>query len=283
MEMMFMRFPQGKAKAMTCSYDDGCPQDKRLAELFVRYGIKATFNFCSENFRTFNYTKAEIREIFLSKGHEIAVHGAYHKTTGDLRPLEGIREVLDCRLELEERCGGLVRGMAYPNSGITRFQNGEYAAVRRYLEELEIAYARTLGGDNDEFLIPSDFYAWMPTAHHDNPKIMEYIDRFVNLDLSDRVYYGNRFSRLFYLWGHSYELDKHDNWEHIEEICKRFASFAEDIWFANNIEICDYVEGYRRLRFRADETAVYNPSVFPIWLEANGKVHRIDPDTTVLL
>ena len=31
---VFMRYPGGKAKAVTFSYDDGIPQDKRLAEVF---------------------------------------------------------------------------------------------------------------------------------------------------------------------------------------------------------------------------------------------------------
>ena len=30
---VFMRYPEGKAKAVTFSYDDGVPQDKRLAEI----------------------------------------------------------------------------------------------------------------------------------------------------------------------------------------------------------------------------------------------------------
>ena len=39
---------QGKKKALTFSYDDGVTQDIRLAELFHKYGMKATFNLNSE-------------------------------------------------------------------------------------------------------------------------------------------------------------------------------------------------------------------------------------------
>lgn len=45
MRTVFMRYPDGKAKAVTFSYDDGVPQDKRLSEIFTKYSIKATFNF----------------------------------------------------------------------------------------------------------------------------------------------------------------------------------------------------------------------------------------------
>lgn len=45
MRYVFMRYPDGKSKAVTFSYDDGVVQDKRLAELFDKYGMKGTFNF----------------------------------------------------------------------------------------------------------------------------------------------------------------------------------------------------------------------------------------------
>ena len=41
----FDRFKDGKRYALTFSYDDGCAQDRRLVELFNKYGMKCTFNF----------------------------------------------------------------------------------------------------------------------------------------------------------------------------------------------------------------------------------------------
>ena len=35
-------FPGGKAKALTMSYDDGKVQDRRLIDIFNKYGIKGT-------------------------------------------------------------------------------------------------------------------------------------------------------------------------------------------------------------------------------------------------
>ena len=278
MRSVFMRYPGGKAKAVTFSYDDGILSDKRLSELFCKYGMRATFNFTNRN-RVF--TKEEINEYFLSKGHEIAVHGANHRPNGNQRPIEGIRDVLDCRLALEELCGCIIRGMAYPDSGITVFGNfGNYEQVKNYLTELDIAYARTLSGDNDSFMLPSDFHAWMPSAHHDNPKIMEDIDKFLNLDISEKAYHARRMPRLLYIWGHSFEFDRNNNWEHIEAICQRLAE-NDEIWYATNIEIYDYVEGYRRLVYSADGTLVYNPSLFPIWIDVDKKLYKIDSGETI--
>ena len=280
MRSVFMRYPGGLAKAVTFSYDDGCAQDRRLAELFDRYGLKGTFNFCSAITRE-NYTSDEIREIFLSKGHEIAVHGENHRANGNTRPIEGIRDVLNCRLALEEKCDCIIRGMAYPDTGITQMGNfTTYQQIKSYLTELDIAYARTLGGDNDSFRLPEDFHAWMPTAHHDNEKIMEYIDKFLALDISPKAYHAGRVPRLFYIWGHTFELDRNDNWDHIEAICKKFAE-ADDVWKATNIEIYDYVEGYRRLVYSADGHRIYNPSLFEIWLDVDKVLVKVAPGETV--
>ena len=281
MRSVFMRYPGGKAKAVTFSYDDGVPQDQRLAALFDKYGMKATFNFNCECNRKFNFTKEQIKELFLSKGHEIAVHGAFHRANGNLRPIEGIRDVLDCRLELEAKCDQIIRGMAYPDTGITQMGNfGNYEQIKNYLTELDIAYARTACGDNNSFLVPQDFHAWMPTAHHDNPNIMKYIDEFLNLDISPAAYHAKRIPRLFYIWGHSYEFDRNDNWAHMEAICQKFAG-NEELWFATNIEIYDYVQAYKSLRYSADGHTVYNPTLLTIWLDADSKPYCIQSGETI--
>ena len=283
MRSVFLRYPGGKAKAVTFSYDDGVRQDKRLAEIFTRYGLKATFNFNSERSRSFSYTKEEIQEIFLSKGHEIAVHGAFHRANGNTRAIEGIRDVLDCRLELEERCDRIIRGMAYPDTGIRLMGNFVgYETIKNYLTELDIAYARTLGGDNNSFMLPEDFHAWMPTAHHNNVKIMEYIDEFLNLDISTKAYHARRVPRLFYLWGHSYEFDHNNNWDRIETICEKLAN-NDEIWYATNIEIYDYVQAYKSLVYSADGYWIYNPTLFEVWLDADGVLYSIKSGETLRL
>ena len=283
MRSVFMRYPLGRAKAVTFSYDDGVVQDQRLAALFAAHGLKATFNFNCEAARTFSYTPEEIQAYFLSQGHEIAVHCAHHRANGNTRAIEGIREVLDCRLELEAKCGGIIRGMAYPDTGICQMGSFiTYEQIRHYLIELDIAYARTLGGDNDNFYLPEDFHAWMPSAHHDNPNIMAYIDKFLQLDISPGTYHARRVSRLLYIWGHSYEFDKKNNWAHIEEICAKLAH-RDDIWYATNIEICDYVEAYKRLRYSANGKRAYNPTLLTIWLDVDGRIISIAPGETAVL
>lgn len=283
MRSIFMRYPGGKAKAVTFSYDDGVEQDKRLSELFSKYNMKATFNFTCHSISPECFTPSQIQEYFLSKGHEIAVHGANHRPNGNLRPIEGIQDVLNCRLALEKACNQIIRGMAYPDSGITLMGNfGTYEMVKQYLTELDIAYARTLNGDNDEFLLPADFHAWMPSAKHTNPKLMEYIDKFLKLDISPAAYHARRCPRLLYIWGHSYEFDLDHNWELIENVCRRLSD-NDELWYATNIEIYDYVQAYKSLRYSANGHIVYNPTLYTIWLDVDSILYSVNPGETLLI
>lgn len=284
MHCHFLRFPGGKPKAVTLSYDDGVYSDIRMAEILNRYGIKCTFNinsaFIAEKTGGRRLTEDEIRQHLLDAGHEIAVHGHEHKPSGINRSVENIQDVLNCRLELEKRFGRIVRGMAYPDTGITLFQNGAtYASVRQNLQALDIVYARTLGGENNRFALPQDWYAWTPNAHHSHPQVLDFAREFVALK-NDEGYMPSRWPRLFYLWGHSYEFDDHNNWDHLENIC-RILSGREDVWYATNMEIWEYVHAYDSLVFSADSTRVYNPTLIPVWFMVDGVLYAVDPGQTI--
>lgn len=47
MASMFLRFPGGKAKAFTVSYDDGIESDIPLVQMLRDRGMKGTFNISS--------------------------------------------------------------------------------------------------------------------------------------------------------------------------------------------------------------------------------------------
>lgn len=281
----FMRFPGGKAKAVTLSYDDGRAEDKRFSDIITKAGMKCTFNLTS-NKRINLLTDEEIKKYFLERGHEIAVHGAMHRAEGSLRPIEGIKEVFDCRIELEERFGIIVRGMAYPDNGITLMTNdANYASIKNYLQELDIAYARTLGADNEQFYLPEDWYAWMPSAHNANPRILEMIDNFLAIDISPEVYPAYRSPRLFYMWGHTTEFDSENGWNLLDKIVYKLGN-KDDIWYATNMEIYEYTEAYNSLIYSADGYTVYNPTLFDIWFDtfdSNAHLHCIKPGETLEL
>ena len=281
MKYQFMRFPGGRGKAVTLSYDDGCPEDIRFSQVISDAGLKCTFNLNGRIARKNFLEDDEVRTNFLDRGHEIAVHGLNHRAEGVIRTLEGIRDVLDCRLDLEERFGMIVRGMAYPDVGIRKMANGaSYERIKNYLEELGIVYARTLGGDNNSFELPEDWYAWMPTAHHENPRVLEMIDEFLAVDTSPAANRSRRTPRLFYLWGHSFEFERGNKWALLDEICRKLGG-REEIWYATNIEIYEYVKAYQSLVYSANGYIVYNPTLYEIWFEVDGVPYSIKPGETL--
>ncbi len=283
MRYRFMRFPEGKFKAVTFSYDDGVTADKRLAKLLADRGLKGTFNINSGFWESDGrLTPEEIREYILDSGHEVAVHGELHRALGVVSIADGIRDVMHCREAMEKAFGRIVRGMAYPDTGITRFEaDHTYEDVKAYLQALGIVYARTLAGDNNRFELPTDWYAWMPTAHHSNPLVMAYVEEFCVLKEAD-VRNARRHPRLFYLWGHSYEFDQQDNWEHMEALCDKLCG-REDTWYATNSEIYAYVKAYDALVFSADDTMVYNPTATDVWFDADGHLKCVRSGETITI
>ena len=283
MKYNFLRFPGGKVKAVTFSYDDGCKDDIRMVEILNKYGLKCTFNLVGKTVEEeIPLTKEFIKNNILAKGHEIANHGYDHRSQSKIRALEGIRDIIDCRIALEKAFGIIIQGMAIPDNVINRFLEPDaYERVKKYIGELEIAYVRSAAGDNDKFKLPEDWHNWIPTAHHDNPAVMEYIDKFVALDV-DKLYKLDRTPKLFYLWGHSYEFERNQNWEHLEEICQKLSG-KDDIWYATNIEIYDYVQAYNGLKYSADSNLVYNPTLLDIWFDVDGTMYCVKSGETIMI
>ena len=86
---------------------------------------------------------------------------------------------------------------------------------------------------------------------------------------------------MMYVWGHSYEFTDHDNWEVMENFCRRMGG-REDIWYASNIEIVDYMEATGRLQFGAGGDMVYNPSAASLWIEVDGGKREVTVSYTHL-
>ncbi|WP_432422539.1 polysaccharide deacetylase family protein [Thermoanaerobacterium saccharolyticum] len=254
----FSYYPDGKKKALTMSYDDGQVYDRRLVDIFNKYGIKGTFNLNSGMFDAEPYvSKDEIKELY--DGHEVAVHTVDHPYLTLIPKEELVYQIMEDRKNLETLVGYQVRGMAYPF--------GDYNhKVAKKLKSFGIEYSRTVNSTKS-FRIPSDFLEWHPTCHHDQD-VIEKLKDFKNVPKWEQM-------PLFYVWGHSFEFERNGNWELIEEFCK-MAAFDEDVWYATNIEIVNYINALKSLKFSADGSIVYNPSAIPVWIEVDGEAIKID-------
>lgn len=257
MPKILLCFPEGKHKALTMSYDDGTMADRKLVSIFNRYGIKGSFHLNAGMFGTGNRL-AEEEAAALYKGHEVSAHTLTHPTIARCPKEQIVHEVMEDRKGLEHLVGYSVRGMSYPNGSFNE-------EIKRMLPALGIEYARvvqTTGG----FSIPDDWHEWKPTCHH-NDRLLERAETFIGLHKTQYLY-------LMYVWGHSYEFDNDGNWELIQRFCE-LISGQDNIWYATNLQIVDYMKAYSQLKFSADLSFVYNPSAASIWLSVDGGIVEV--------
>lgn len=264
----YMRFAGGKSKALTFSYDDGVKCDIRLVDIFNKYCLKGTFNINSGLFgkgRHSNMTEEEVYELFSKSVHEVALHGEKHLFLDKVTTPEVIKELIENRLYLENKFNRIVKGFAYP-------YNAYNDKVIEILKLLGIDYARTTES-SFAFDIPKDWLKLKPTCHHNDLKDETLANKFLNKKPEDE--FKHREPWLFYVWGHSYEFEDNKNWEIMENFANKVA-FNNDIWYATNGEIYEYIKAYDSLIFSADGERVKNPSCLTVWIELRGKVYKID-------
>lgn len=253
----FDRFKDGKRHCLTFSYDDGQVADKKLVEIFNRYGVKGTFHLNSAHLGLEGFNRLE--EVHnLYQGHEISCHSATHPFPNRIPVTEWMREVWEDRKNLESVAGYAVRGMSYPYGAYN-------ASVIETAKGCGIVYSRTTNATGN-FGIPDDFMMWHPTCHHH--ACMNYVENFFS------PWGFENTSHLFYVWGHSFEFEREGNWNLIEEFCQKMSG-NEHIWYATNIEIYDYIQGLQRLQFTADNKTVYNPSAMSLWFSKDGETVQI--------
>lgn len=230
--------PNGCRKILTFGFDDAEIYDRRLCELFRKYGMKSTFFLISDqlsfrcNFHRYGedtvverVSAEAIKDVYT--GMEVASHTANHRCNTDNLDNDVEKSVE----RLSECCGYQVKGLAYPGGTYTK----EHI---RLLPNYGIDYARTTECTH-EFSLPTELMAWHPTCRYDDPQRDDLVNRFLNYDANTPA--------LFYMYGHSYELTRKQapyNWDSFEEILRKL-SFQPDVWYATNIEIAEWLRYVR--------------------------------------
>ena len=257
MPKVIMTFPEGKHKVLTISYDDGKAADRKLVEIFNCYGIKGTFHLNSGLMGMGDrIPKEEVLRLY--EGHEVSTHTVTHPTIARSPKEQLIEEIMDDRKNLENIVGYTIRGLSYPNGSYNQL-------IKEMLPFLGIEYARTVQSTGN-FSIPDDFMEWHPTCHH-NRNLLKLAEEFVQLHKKQYLY-------MMYVWGHSYEFDQDGNWDLIENFCDYIGN-RDDIWYATNLQIVDYIKAFQNLKFSANSHFVYNPSAMSVWLSVDEQIVEI--------
>ncbi len=270
-------FPQGKKKSLIFSYDDDYRSNVKLADMFRRYGVKATFNFNGVGIAEDGtqdgaakpiISKSEVKAI--SEDFEVACHGYRHPAYGYLNCAQVADDLICDRRALEEIVGKPIRGFALP-SGVFSEE------TKAILKSCGVVYSRTIN-DSRNFDMPADFLEWNTTIKH---------DQFDELYALGEAYCKgswrlNTYLSCFLIYGHSYELDPPEKWEKLEEFVRRMAGH-DDIWYTTCIDLYDYMQALNGLIMTVDGTCVINPSLTDVWVQADGKPTLIPAGQTVRL
>lgn len=258
MKKVNFTYPNGFKKAFTLSYDDGVYQDIRFIEIINKYNLKATFNLnsgvpagTSWNCDGVDIVRMDLNKtVDLYKGHEIAIHSLTHPDLVKLSKEDIKKEILEDKINLEKIYNTEVSGMAYPF--------GTYDEdVINVIREIGVSYSRTVK-DTEKFILPDNFLKWHPTCRHENPKLMTLAEEFLNSTSSDMS--------LFYVWGHSYEFDVNNNWNIIEDLAK-YISNKDNVWYATNKEIYNYITALKSVEVLEDDKKIINKSNMDIYAE----------------
>ncbi len=249
-------FPAGRKKALTLSFDDGRVMDRRLVRILDAHGIRATFNLISSVLDKEGYvTRQEVKKLY--EGHEVACHTMTHPPLTKQTDEVITREVMQNRMDLESLVGYPVRGLAYPGGDCDQ-------RVARFLPSLGIDYARTVG-ETTWLALPDNPLLWSATCHQHNC-----------VKDGERLLSWASSPALLFVWGHSYEFEENSNWGLIEEFARKIGG-RNDIWYATNIEIVDYLNAARKLIVSADGRFIENTRALPVWIEHQGQVVQLSP------
>lgn len=268
---LFLRYPEFRTRAITLSFDDGSIEDRKMVEILNRYKIKCTFNLNS-GVMDGNESKVQFAEFTeLYKEHEVACHTYTHPHLNNL-DLGGIAyQIIKDRETLEEKTGKIVEGFAYP------YGLSETDGMVDCIRNCGIKYGRTTVATHN-FELPTDYLRWNPTCWQADSSVFELVKEFFKPD--DIEHPWRIKPLLFYLWGHSYEFK--NNWQRLEQICEALGK-KENVWYATNIEIIDYISAFRALRRSANGKMVYNPTTVDIYVVANGKKVTLKKGETTVL
>lgn len=291
----FLRFPGGRTKALSFTFDDGCVEDKWIAKRFGELGLSGTFNLNSGLFHqpgtdydSLDLDVFPVRDIqhrmtaeeaveALDKPYiEIAGHGLLHCDANLIDDPSEVWDVVADRHNLEKLFHRPVTGYAIPQGAFTD-------RTLEILKTCGFEYART-AFPTGSFDIPKDMFRFAHTTGINSGNADGLCDQFLNFVPTTGMYDYSSHGAFFCLFAHSYEmnLDKPRIQNRFNDMFEKLAGH-DDVWYATNIEVIRYCKAFYSLVYSLDRESVYNPSCMDLWIYRCGGVVKIPAGATVSL
>jgi hypothetical protein len=219
----------------TCSVDDGHPSDMKMAELFDRHGLTASFYIPVKNREGMPVmSAAQMRE--LSACFEIGSHTLDHCYLANISPPQARYQILEGKQRLENILGKSVSGFCYPGG---KYRQKHIALVK----QAGFSYARTttnlcFDAGTNRFEMPTtcQFYPHAKSVYLRNfIRGGQWHRRQSGLYAAlsagnwlDRMYalfeHARKTEAVFHLWMHSHNIDDWNIWSELDAFLAHVAS-----------------------------------------------------------
>lgn len=213
----------------TFSWDDGHPLDLRIAQLFNKYGLSCTFyvpKYNSENLPTLN--SVELRNL-AQDDFDIHSHTLNHVYLRKLSMHRQRLEIQSGKKYVEDATGKSDHIFCYPGGSYSHSTIG-------LVKEAGFEYARTIdmgftcAYSTNNYLMPTTAIV----APLTNFQILKHSLKRNSLKRGFDIFNYNRMivnktwkqpldvagKNCYHFWGHSWEIEKHNLWDCLEELVK---------------------------------------------------------------
>jgi glycosyltransferase involved in cell wall biosynthesis len=234
-----------KQVIVTTSWDDGHVLDMRLADLLKKYNLPGTF-YVSPQDREFPKSEllTDAQVLTLSQGYEIGAHTMTHPRLTKISDADAYQEMLDSKLYLQDVIGKRILSFCYPGGNYKR-RHARLAAnagfvyartVKRHINDLKDSLF-VAGTSVNCYNHYQDLWKIACFVRFNPKKTIEYF-QWENLAkaMFDHV---SKTGGVFHLWGHSWEIDQHGDWDKLEEVFK-YISRRPDVTYCMNGELPKY-------------------------------------------
>jgi peptidoglycan-N-acetylglucosamine deacetylase len=233
-----------KPAVLTTSWDDGHRCDVRLARMLKEHGLKATFYVAPENQEFAKQDLLPLPEVRdLSQDFEIGAHSMTHPRLPTISEQEAAREIHESKAVLEQVTGQEIKVFCYPGGAYTKLHVQQ-------VKDAGYRYARTV--DRYAFTVDDPYEAGTSLHLYNHRFDLWQTARFLKFqpikvlrclewDALAKAMFDQIIKEggIYHIWGHSWEIDEHDNWERLEDVF-RYISANPKVSYVTNGELEAY-------------------------------------------
>jgi glycosyltransferase involved in cell wall biosynthesis/peptidoglycan/xylan/chitin deacetylase (PgdA/CDA1 family) len=227
---------------VTTSWDDGHKLDLRTAKLLQKYGFKSTFYISLEDRELRQEDRLDENEIrLLAQDFEIGAHTMTHPKLDQISDDLAKKEIYESKYALERITGKPVTSFCYPYGSY----NGK---IKQFVEQAGFTYARSIKrfttNSIDRFAANTsvDTFDHMRDGIHSvynlcskKPWRIFKLRRWDNL-AKELFFKAQKEDGVFHLWGHSKDIEIHNDWGRLENLLA-FIAKQDGVIFATNSEL----------------------------------------------